>query len=241
MRDYRPAHRRAVALLLLTLLFASGLGLKAHAARTDARGLRWLLAPTATLVTSVSGVPFEDEGGAGLLNRERRFAIVPACAGVNFLVVALWTLGFGFVRAQASPERNAAVATLSAAGSYAMTLLANTARILGALALHARAQSLAGLSPAELHRLEGIGVYLVALCAVFWLASRLAGEPLRLALPLCCYLAVTLGLPLLRGAPGGPLFWRHAAWVFAGAALVAIVAWGLSRRTSLTSLGPRSN
>lgn len=219
----RPGRNAVASALCLAAVFAAGLALKAHASGADAEQLRWMLAPTTRLVQWATGVHFEDEGSAGFLSRERRFAIVPACAGVSFLVVALWTLAFGFVRAGAAPARNLGVVGLAAAGAYGATLVTNAARIALAMALHARGGTLAGLSPASLHRVQGVLVYLVALCAVFWLASRFAGRPVRLAIPLGCYLAVTLLLPLLNGAAEGAAFWRHAAVVVTGVAGVWLV------------------
>jgi hypothetical protein len=119
---------------------------------------------------------------------------------------------------------------LAVAAAYGVTLVTNAARIVLAMALHARGGTLVGLDAAQLHRVEGVAVYLVALCAVFWLASRWAGRPLRLVVPLGCYLAVTLALPVLNGAGSAAAFWRHAAVVVAGVACVGAGAWALQRR-----------
>ena len=50
--------------------------------------LRWVLGPTARLVTVATGVPFEWEAGQGYLSRERLFLIEKVCAGLNFMIAA---------------------------------------------------------------------------------------------------------------------------------------------------------
>lgn len=45
------------------------------------------------------------------------------------------------------------------------------------------------------------------------------------AVPALCYLAITLGVPLARGAHGSAAFWRHAGIVVAlCAAVLAVLA-----------------
>src|SRR5437016_5836528 len=70
---------------LATLAVAAVLmwGLKRYSADAPVDQLRWILAPTARVVTLATGVPFEHERGEGYVSRERRFAIEKVCAGIN--------------------------------------------------------------------------------------------------------------------------------------------------------------
>jgi hypothetical protein len=56
-----------------------------------------------------------------------------------------------------------------------------------------------------------------------WLIDRVSR--LRwMAVPIAAYLAITLGLPLARGAAIRGGFAHHAAWVLAGCAAILVVA-----------------
>src|SRR5690606_10931072 len=50
--------------------------------------LRWILAPTAKLVSWLSGHAFVYESGQGWINTDVMFVIAPACAGVHFALAA---------------------------------------------------------------------------------------------------------------------------------------------------------
>lgn len=134
--------------------------------------LAWILAPTARLVSLVTGSHFVAEAGVGWIDRDATFVIAPACAGVHFLITAFVVLVLGWLAAM----RTARTTTSRLAGAlglaYAATLVVNTLRIAIALALHRGALDLGDLDRGEVHRLEGVIVYLASLCALHALASR---------------------------------------------------------------------
>jgi hypothetical protein len=72
--------------LLLTLLVA--FGLKYHYSQARSDDLVWILGPTAVLVEQLSGIDFDKEAHTGYVNNEHRVIIAPACAGVNFFIIA---------------------------------------------------------------------------------------------------------------------------------------------------------
>ena len=45
-------------------------------------------------MTTVSGIAFVDTAGIGFVNAEYRVNIAPACAGVNFLIIAFCLTAF---------------------------------------------------------------------------------------------------------------------------------------------------
>lgn len=197
--------------------------LKWHYSQAAADELRWILAPTSWLTGLVMRADFAFYPGEGYLSREHSVLVSPACAGVNFAIVAFTTLALAFGPQFAGWPRRLAWLGASWVLAYAATVLVNTLRISLSIAVaHLAAQKL-GLTFQSVHRLLGIVVYmagLIALCLTVqvWLSSRRAmqggssvGKGVALVVAVVCYAAVTLGIPLLRGAAHNPDYWSHAA------------------------------
>jgi hypothetical protein len=121
---------------------------------------------------------------------------------------------------------------LAAMLAYVGTLVVNTIRISIAVELHR----------ADIHRAQGIVVYLVGLCGLYALARWLEGRKLQnvkwLAVPVCAYLLITLVMPLANGAARRDDFVRHATTVLAGCVAVGLIAtfytlvrWSLRRKS----------
>jgi len=150
----------AVALL-------AALGLKQHYSTASAEGLRWILAPTATLVSWASGSPFAFERGTGYLSRDLHYVIAGTCAGVNFMIVAFCTAVLAYARYARTARQRAFLLAASAAGAYVAAVAANAIRILIALPLHLNAVSWGWMTAERIHRIEGMVVYLAVLCGLF--------------------------------------------------------------------------
>ena len=161
---------------LVCYLFAllAAYGLKAHYSRAMSDDLDWMLRPTTALVERVSGLEFEYERGEGYLNRERRVIIAPACAGVNFMIAVFGMTLFSFLHLMPTAAITLLWTASSLFGAYLLTIAVNALRIVIALHLYASGASFAWADPAQLHRLEGIVVYLSALCLAFWFAGHFA-------------------------------------------------------------------
>jgi exosortase K len=201
----------------------------------------------------VVGSDFVFRPGEGYLSRELSILVSPACAGVNFLVVAFLSLTLGFERALKTWRDRAAWLAASAVAAYLTTLLVNALRICLSVWLAHLAARVLGLTFQSAHRLLGIAVYLaglITLCLTVqvWLRSRMPATARTPAL-LCalgCYLGVTLVVPLLRGAAHNPEYWGHAAPVsvlvgLAGALLFAAKGrtWDDGRHEFRTSEHPQ--
>jgi exosortase K len=182
----------------------------------SAHDLRWILAPTAELVSWVTGHDFVYEAGQGWKNTDVMFVIAPACAGVNFALAAFLALVLGgltgITGARATLQRLAVATALA----FIATLVVNTTRIAIAVDMHR----------ADLHRLEGIVVYVVGLCALYTFARALDRQQrhISFAIPIAAYLVITLGLPLLNGAGARADFAQHAAVVVAVCAVVVLAS-----------------
>jgi exosortase K len=192
----------------------------------SAGDLRWILAPTSQLVSWLSGHDFVYESGQGWINTDVMFVIAPACAGVNFALAAFLALTLGSLAGMASGRATARRLGVAAALAYAATLVVNTTRIVIAIAMHRGTIEISG-DRAELHRIEGIVVYLGGLCALYAFARALETGRKRMSfvIPVGVYLLITLGLPLANGAAARGEFARHAAWVVS--ACVVVVLFGV--------------
>jgi exosortase K len=233
-----------VVLVALTLL--AGYGLKRFYSQATADELDWLLAPTAALVEALSGHDFERELDAGWFCRELAVVIPPACAGVNYLIVACSTLVAGFVVRVPKPLGKVVLTAVSALSAYLATLVVNALRIVLSLQL-GRGEILPDwLSFEAWHRLEGIAAYLGSLAVLVLGVDALlpAGRrhpQLVLALLGAIYLGVTVVGPWLNGASADPAYARHASVVVVATllvvvALAAVVSWRVRRLERLQGL-----
>jgi exosortase K len=244
----RPINQRFTwnwsAQLFVVLLVS--LALKAYYSTASPEQLRWILAPTTSLVELLSGLRFQFESHSGYLSGDRTFLIAASCAGVNFLITSFLMLSLGKLwrdRPQ-NPTANRAenkssgiswgFVPAAAVLAYLATLLANTARIVVALWMHATPVVISGFSRNQLHRFEGIFVYFGFLLLLFMVSEkwnrRNSSERMttpgslgtssllrQYFFPLMIYYAITLGIPLAniafhRRMSAGD-FWEHSLFV----------------------------
>jgi exosortase K len=215
--------RTAAAASVFLCALGAAFALKRFYSTASAADLRFVLAPTTWLVEVAAGGQRFDWTSGGYLSTERRFLVAPACAGVNFLIVAFASLVLGFVRPSRPAWQNAGILVASAAAAYVTTVLANALRILIAIPLWTHGLSLGWLTGARLHELVGVVVFLGMLLLLHLAAGRFTCAPAQVWVPLLPYAGMLLVAPLLRGAYARPEFWVHAGIVSAGL-LVAAVA-----------------
>ncbi|MEP6861341.1 MAG: exosortase K [Deltaproteobacteria bacterium] len=134
----------------------------------SAEDLRWLLAPTAKCVSVLTGTHFVREAGAGYVDRAVTFEIAPVCSGLQFMLAAVLSLSIGWLSGMQSWKAAAKRVAVAVGAAYVATIVVNTLRIAIALRMHAH-----DLSGSELHRLEGVVVYLGGLCALYAMARQL--------------------------------------------------------------------
>jgi exosortase K len=133
----------------------------------SAEDLRWLLAPTARCVSVLTGAHFVHEAGLGWVDRDIGFVIAPVCAGLHFMLAAILALAIGWSSGMRSWGAMAKRLAVAVAVAYAATIIVNTLRIAIAIELHAH-----DLGGGELHRMEGVIVYLGGLCALYAAAKH---------------------------------------------------------------------
>ncbi|MCI0664402.1 MAG: exosortase K [Acidobacteria bacterium] len=207
--------RIAQCLLVLVCAFT----LKLYYSTASADNLRWILAPTTTLVELLSGASFEFESRAGYISRERGFLIANSCSGVNFLITAFLMLSIRKLLGDRSKNPGWGFIPTAAAIAYLVTLVANTARISIALRLRQMPADAALLSPDQLHRFEGVFIYFGFLLLLYLASEKMSSEKTsgqfrQYLFPLLVYYATMLGIPLANGAyRQGVDFLEHALFV----------------------------
>ncbi len=240
-----PCRHLTPIIFYLTILAITA-GLKLHYSTAGSESLDWILRPTAGLVEIISGIRFEHEPLAGYLSRDHRAIIAPACAGVNFLIVAFCMIAFSGVSRLTGTGSRLGWLAGSLAGAYLATILVNALRIIISLNLYDADIYSAALTPRAVHRAGGVLLYFTALSGLYPLARRILtglwtsgprnlapgertmerfGTTLQSAVPFCWYLGFTLGVPLLhhRSLIEQPLFRDHAVTVAVACAAVSIV------------------
>jgi exosortase K len=124
------------------------------------------------LVEHATGEPFVHEARVGFVAERLPIVIAPACAGLNFFVIALLTLVVGFVlKWQTAPQKLLWLAACPVL-AYAATTLANAVRITAAVGVHELGLRAPLLSASALHRALGVAVYLTSLWALFAATER---------------------------------------------------------------------
>lgn len=219
--------RTAAALVAFAAAAGAAYAMKRFYSTASAADLRFVLGPTTWLVERCGGYRFAF-GPRGYESAELRYLIAPACAGVNFLVVAFSALVLGLVRPWRPAAHNTGILIAAAAAAYASTLLANALRILVAIPLWTHRASWGPLTPERLHEVVGVVIFLGTLSALWLVVRRVAVAPARASLALVPYAGVMLVAPLLRGGWRQPAFWEHAA-IVAGTVALAVAASALIR------------
>ncbi|HEX3597336.1 MAG TPA: exosortase K [Polyangiaceae bacterium] len=163
---------------VLAPVVASAYALKRFYSTASAEELHWALGPTTRLVEYLTRAHFAPEAGAGFVSDSRHLVIAPACAGVNFLVIALLSLTFGFVTEVHTAARKLSLVVVSGLVAYAAMLVVNALRIAFGMFVASCWWPGAAYRP-ELHRIEGIATYLVALWLLAAGARRVVGRTER--------------------------------------------------------------
>ena len=233
---------------LLVLIVAAGL--KVQYSRAGSDDLQWILGPTAAAVQTISGIAFHRETGTGYVNPGRRLIIAPSCAGVNFMIIAFAMSAFCGLAAMEKGRRKAFWIAGTLALAYLTAILVNAVRITAAIHLYEADIYHGALTPEQVHRAGGVGIYFAALYLLHTVLERVlarfrpgtrkaagirrqnrggriaCGRGLA---PLFWYLSVTLGIPVIRMAwrDSEPRFLDHLVIVCLVCAAVLVFIRGL--------------
>lgn len=222
--------------------------LKSFYSRAGAEDLSWILEPASRLAGLLGGITFEKETGAGWVSHEHGVIVGPACAGLNFLIIAFATCYFSVLHRFSRPAARAAWLPASLAAAFALTIVVNAQRIIATV--HMKHWDIYGdvITPQRVHRAAGAVVYCFALLLFHEAIARIvpprsASARLRAASPLvpvAWYLSVMLAGPILnrawRNAPGE--FLEHSVLVAACSLLAAAAFVMLRMRTKRRQAPP---
>jgi exosortase K len=234
--------------MFLLLACVLAVALKQHYSEDSSEDLTWILRPTAALVERISGIPFEEEAHMGFVNYSRRIVIAPACAGVNFFIVAFLMAMFRGLSHIQDKRLKWLWFAGALVGAYGLTVLVNAARIIVSIHVYEADIHSGWLTPERLHRLEGVIIYFFFLCLFYRIitavcplmqgpqresieAQCVCSDSLRWGLaalvPLFWYGLITLAIPLLNGAMAkdGARFAEHSAMIISGCLAVLAVLW----------------
>ncbi|MHB8138606.1 MAG: exosortase K [Smithellaceae bacterium] len=223
---------KRIACCLLVVLMATGM--KYFYSRSTSEDLVWILGPTASLVEFITCTPFVREVNIGYVCAASQMAIVPACAGINFMIAAFSMTALTLIY-HSRQNRHLSICVLAGlAAAYVFTLGANSLRI--ALSIHLYRADIYSIliTPERVHRLTGIAVYFISLCLLYFSVRKITScrtffpigwknecntfksSLLSCLVPLCWYLLVALALPAINQASGinHALFREHAWSVF---------------------------
>jgi exosortase K len=163
---------------VLGFVSAVAYAVKSHYSTASAEDLRWALVPTTYLVETITGLHFTFERGAGFVSDSRYLVIAPACAGVNFLVIAFLSLSFGFVPELEAKARKIAFVSAGALSAYVAMVVVNALRISLHVLLTAHVRFAEPIRE-QAHRVEGVVTYLTALFVLMAAARACLRGPRR--------------------------------------------------------------
>ena len=235
--------------IFLFLAAFLAVALKYHYSEARSEDLAWILRPTAGLVEWISGIPFEEEAHTGFVSYAHRIVIAPACAGVNFLIIAFCMAVFSGLHHMRDKGLKWLWLVGALIGAYGLTVFVNAVRIIVSIYSYGEEINFGWLTAQRMHRLEGVVIYFFFLCLFYRIISavlllieraRSEAEPsadsLRWALaglvPLFWYGLITLAIPLLNSALAreGSRFAEHGGTVISGClavmAVLLLVQWG---------------
>jgi exosortase K len=160
------------------------------------------------MVQSVTGLAFSHEAHSGYVNWREGVVIAPACAGINFMIIAFCLSAFTFLYRFKRLHYGLVWIAFSLLLAFMLTVAVNTLRIAAAIFLYSADIYSDWITPRQVHRLAGILIYLGALYAWHAALCRLFNPrrnrvPIRLlhlvrhnAIPVFWYGIIALAVPL---------------------------------------------
>jgi len=154
------------------LILFTAWGLKYHYSRAGSEELVWVLAPTAGLVELISGIQFESEAHTGFVSQGNRFVIAPACAGMNFLIIAFCMAAFSGLHTFGRHRTNLFWLGTALLSAYVLTIVVNAFRIIVSINTYTADIQLGWLTPSRIHRIEGVVIYFFFLSLFYMIINK---------------------------------------------------------------------
>jgi exosortase K len=148
-------------------------GLKYHYSTAHAESLKWILAPTAALVETITRHPFFFESNIGYINQDLQIIIAPACAGINFLIAVFCMSAFCGIFKLPGFQKKSFWLIGCAAGAYIATINVNAFRIWISIATIAADIHAGWFTPQRVHRMSGIIIYFFFLSGFYHIIQKI--------------------------------------------------------------------
>lgn len=116
--------------LLGVLLLAAAFALKWWYRTATVEQLGFVLTPVTTLISLLTGAASTLVAGQGHLFPELGIVIDRSCSGINFFIITTASFTFLWLRRSDAGCSRSILATIIVIGAWALTILANTGRIL---------------------------------------------------------------------------------------------------------------
>jgi exosortase K len=212
--EFKKVKLQPSTLAIYGLVLAAALLMKYHYSVAEVGQLSWILKPTAVTVQWLTGISFDFEALSGYVNWQHGMVIAKPCAGINFFIISFCMVALSQVRRIKTWQHRIYFLFGCSLGIFIYTVLVNAIRIVVALQLHHMNLSFGWLNPSRIHRLAGILIYFISLCLLHFALLRLSKRKVygwHMYLPLVCYLAIAviipLGLMIISGIRSG--FFEH--------------------------------
>ena len=242
-RKYRSAFISYA--LLLALLFA----LKLHYSEATVDQLRWILEPTARIISVIRSSAYVFYSGQGYFSSVDLVAIVKGCAGVNYFILLLALITLPRVYKRESFRKQLLLIGKALIFAYIITVVINTLRIYLSIFLFDLDIYGGFITKDGVHSVVGISIYFASLLFFSqvseWLfggsapsvsmhisRGKLSGgissvmlqESWHFFVPFMLYITMTLVVPLInRGVVFDHHFWMHQLLVVGMALAITTV------------------
>ncbi len=197
--------QKSIQLVFYLLAACMMFALKQHYSTASADQLLWMLRPVAWLVEGWDGSAYSWQPGVGFVRSDYFITIAPACAGINFFIMAYGLSIFAFMRHLSTLGRQAVWLFGALAGAYGLSVVVNALRIILTIVLYEHQAGWGWLTPERLHCATGIGVYFTGLGLYYAVlhriilnSSRGTGSLNHLLLPWAWYIAGAVAVPVVH-------------------------------------------
>ncbi len=194
-------------ILLYTISIILAVGLKYHYNQSDTDTLLWILKPTASLVTIITGLVFYEDN-LGYINIDEGIIIAPACGGVNFFIIVFLMTFANYVHMFPTMKMKVAWLLFSSGVASLLTIIVNAIRIIISAYLFKLPFDSLWITKEKAHLAEGVLVYLTCLYLFYFFINNwifrigLSNGNRAVSVgfsPILWYFTITILVPFVRG------------------------------------------
>jgi exosortase K len=168
-----PDKKMLLPLGLYLIAAATMFALKQHYSAACADQLQWMLRPVAWIVARADAMAYAWRAGVGYVRTDQFITIAPACAGVNFFIMAYGLSIFAFLHQRHTMGGKVLWLFGAWIPAYGLSIAVNALRIVWAIRLYDHQVAWGWLTPERLHCAAGVGIYFSALGLYYAVLRRI--------------------------------------------------------------------